>query len=207
MQDGFNKGMDIHTATAAQVFDMPADMVTSEMRRAAKAVNFGIVYGIGAFSLSKDIGVSVAEADRYIKNYFAKYPNVQKFMETTVEDAKEKGYAVTMFGRRRPIPELKNSNKNIQAFGKRAAMNAPIQGTAADIIKIAMIKVYNRLKAEQLNARLILQVHDELIIEVSEADAERAAAVLGEEMRGAVKLDIPLTADVAKGKTWYEAKD
>ena len=207
MQDGFNKGMDIHTATAAQVFDMPADMVTSEMRRAAKAVNFGIVYGIGAFSLSKDIGVSVAEADRYIKNYFAKYPNVQKFMETTVDDAKEKGYAVTMFGRRRPIPELKNSNKNIQAFGKRAAMNAPIQGTAADIIKIAMIKVYNRLKAEQLDARLILQVHDELIIEVSEVDAERAAAVLGEEMRNAVKLDIPLTADVAKGKTWYEAKD
>ena len=207
MQDGFNKGMDIHTATAAQVFDMPAEMVTSEMRRAAKAVNFGIVYGIGAFSLSKDIGVSVAEADRYIKNYFAKYPNVQKFMEQTVDDAKEKGYAVTMFGRRRPIPELKNSNKNIQAFGKRAAMNAPIQGTAADIIKIAMIKVYNRLKAEQLDARLILQVHDELIIEVSEADADRAAAVLGEEMRSAAKLDIPLTADVAKGKTWYEAKD
>lgn len=207
MQDGFNKGMDIHTATAAQVFDMPVDMVTSEMRRAAKAVNFGIVYGIGAFSLSKDIGVSVAEADRYIKNYFAKYPNVQVFMDTTVENAKEKGYAVTMFGRRRPIPELKNSNKNIQAFGKRAAMNAPIQGTAADIIKIAMVKVYNRLKEERLEARLILQVHDELIIEVSEVDAERAAVVLSEEMCNAVKLDIPLIADVSRGSTWYEAKD
>lgn len=206
MQDGFNKGMDIHTATAAQVFDMPADMVTSEMRRAAKAVNFGIVYGIGAFSLSKDIGVSVAEADRYIKNYLAKYPGVKSFMEQTVADAQEKGYAVTMFGRRRPIPELKNSNKNIQAFGKRAAMNAPIQGTAADIIKIAMIKVYKRLKAEKLDARLILQVHDELIIEVSEKDAERASAVLGEEMRSAAKLDIPLTADVSKGRTWYDAK-
>ncbi|MGN0675093.1 MAG: DNA polymerase I, partial [Oscillospiraceae bacterium] len=206
MQDGFNKGMDIHTATAAQVFDMPADMVTSEMRRAAKAVNFGIVYGIGAFSLSKDIGVSVAEADRYIKNYLAKYPGVKSFMEKTVADAQEKGYAVTMFGRRRPIPELKNSNKNVQAFGKRAAMNAPIQGTAADIIKIAMIKVYNRLKAEKLDARLILQVHDELIIEVSEKDAERASAVLGEEMRSAAKLDIPLTADVSKGRTWYDAK-
>ncbi|MCM1023420.1 MAG: DNA polymerase I [Prevotella sp.] len=206
MQEGFLNGMDIHTATAAQVFDMPADMVTSEMRRAAKAVNFGIVYGIGAFSLSKDIGVTVAEADRYIKNYFAKYPNIHSFMDGTVADAQESGYAVTMFGRRRPIPELKNSNKNVQAFGKRAAMNAPVQGTAADIIKIAMIKVYRRLKAENLDARLILQVHDELIIEVSEKDAERAAAVLGEEMRGAAALDVPLTADVSKGKTWYDAK-
>lgn len=206
MQEGFANGMDIHTSTAAQVFDMPADMVTSEMRRAAKAVNFGIVYGIGAFSLSKDIGVTVAEADRYIKNYLAKYPNVSRFMEKTVEDAKAKGYAETMYGRRRPIPELKNSNKNIQAFGKRAAMNAPIQGTAADIIKIAMIKVYKRLAAENLEARLILQVHDELIIEVSEKDAERAAAVLGEEMRGAAKLDVPLTADVSQGRTWYDAK-
>lgn len=206
MQEGFANGMDIHTSTAAQVFDMPADMITSEMRRAAKAVNFGIVYGIGAFSLSKDIDVTVAEADRYIKNYLAKYPNVSRFMEKTVEDAKAKGYAETMYGRRRTIPELKNSNKNIQAFGKRAAMNAPIQGTAADIIKIAMIKVYRRLAAENLEARLILQVHDELIIEVSEKDAERAAAVLGEEMRGATALDVPLTADVSKGKTWYDAK-
>ena len=206
MQEGFRGGMDIHTSTAAQVFDMPADMVTSEMRRAAKAVNFGIVYGIGAFSLSKDIDVTVAEADRYIKNYLAKYPGVSRFMDETVSNAKEKGYAVTMFGRRRPIPELKNSNKNVQAFGKRAAMNAPVQGTAADIIKIAMIKVYKRLKAENLEARLILQVHDELIIEVTEKDAERAAAVLGEEMRGAATLDVPLTADVSKGKTWYEAK-
>ncbi|MBD5137991.1 MAG: DNA polymerase I [Ruminococcus sp.] len=206
MQEGFANGMDIHTSTAAQVFDMPADMVTSEMRRAAKAVNFGIVYGIGAFSLSKDIDVTVAEADRYIKNYLAKYPNVSRFMDETVSNAKEKGYAVTMFGRRRPIPELKNSNKNVQAFGKRAAMNAPVQGTAADIIKIAMIKVFRRLKAENLEARLILQVHDELIIEVTEKDAERAAAVLGEEMRGAATLDVPLTADVSKGKTWYEAK-
>ena len=206
MQEGFANGMDIHTSTAAQVFDMPADMVTSEMRRAAKAVNFGIVYGIGAFSLSKDIDVTVAEADRYIKNYLSKYPNVSRFMDDTVSNAKEKGYAVTMFGRRRPIPELKNSNKNVQAFGKRAAMNAPVQGTAADIIKIAMIKVFKRLKSENLEARLILQVHDELIIEVTEKDAERAAAVLGEEMRGAAVLDVPLTADVSQGRTWYDAK-
>ncbi len=206
MRSNFRNGMDIHTATAAQVFDMPPDMVTHEMRRAAKAVNFGIVYGIGAFSLSKDIDVSVAEADRYIRNYFANYPKIKEFMDKAVKDASEKGYAVTMYGRRRYIPELKNSNKNIQAFGKRAAMNAPIQGTAADIIKIAMVKVYSRLKKEKLDARLILQVHDELIIEVSEKDAERAAAVLGEEMRGAAELAVPLTADVEKGFTWYEAK-
>ena len=206
MQQNFINGMDIHTATAAQVFDMPANMVTSEMRRAAKAVNFGIVYGIGAFSLSKDIDVSVAEADRYIKNYFANYPDIKLFMDNTVKDASDKGYAVTMYGRRRYIPELKNSNKNVQAFGKRAAMNAPVQGTAADIIKIAMVKVYRRLKEEKLDARLILQVHDELIIEVSEKDAERAAAVLGEEMRLAAALDVPLTADVEKGFTWYDAK-
>ncbi|MBQ8825560.1 MAG: DNA polymerase I [Oscillospiraceae bacterium] len=206
MQQNFINGMDIHTATAAQVFGMPADMVTSEMRRAAKAVNFGIVYGIGAFSLSKDIDVSVAEADRYIKNYFANYPKIKAFMDDTVNDASDKGYAVTMYGRRRYIPELKNSNKNVQAFGKRAAMNAPVQGTAADIIKIAMVKVYRRLKEEKLDARLILQVHDELIIEVSEKDAERAAVVLGEEMRSAAVLEVPLTADVEKGFTWYDAK-
>ena len=206
MQQNFIDGRDIHIATAAQVFDMPPEMVTSEMRRAAKAVNFGIVYGIGAFSLSKDIDVSVAEADRYIRNYFANYPNIKSFMDNTVKEATEKGYAVTMYGRRRYIPELKNSNKNVQAFGKRAAMNAPIQGTAADIIKIAMVKVYNRLKAEKLDARLILQVHDELIIEVSEKDADRAAAVLGEEMRNAAVLSVPLIADVEKGHTWYDAK-
>ena len=206
MQENFRKGMDIHTATAAQVFDMPPDMVTSEMRRAAKAVNFGIVYGIGAFSLSNDINVSVAEADKYIKNYFASYPGIKSFMDNTVSEASDKGYVLTMYGRRRYIPELKNSNKNIQAFGKRAAMNAPIQGTAADIIKIAMVRVYDRLKAEKLDARLILQVHDELIIEVSEKDAEKAAAVLGEEMRSAAAPDVPLTADVQKGHTWYDAK-
>ncbi|MCI5903726.1 MAG: DNA polymerase I [Oscillospiraceae bacterium] len=206
MQKNFLDGRDIHTATAAQVFGMPPEMVTPEMRRAAKAVNFGIVYGIGAFSLSKDIDVSVAEADRYIKNYFANYPKIKEFMDNAVADASEKGYAVTMYGRRRYIPELKNSNKNVQAFGKRAAMNAPIQGTAADIIKIAMVKVYARLKKEQLDARLILQVHDELIIEVSEKDADKAAAVLGEEMNSAAKLAVPLTAEVEKGFTWYDAK-
>ena len=206
MRNNFLSGKDIHTATAAQVFGLPEDMILPEMRRSAKAVNFGIVYGIGAFSLSKDIGVSVKEADRYIKNYFATYPKIKEFMDKAVADAEKTGYAVTAFGRRRYIPELKNSNKNIQAFGKRAAMNAPIQGTAADIIKIAMIRVYARLKKEKLNARLILQVHDELIIETSENDKAAAAKILGEEMLAAVNLSVPMQADVGEGKTWYDAK-
>lgn len=204
MQEAFISGKDIHTSTAAQVFGMPEDMVTLEMRRAAKAVNFGIVYGIGAFSLAKDIEVSVAQADRYIKSYLANFSGVAEFMEKSVEDASQKGYSETIFGRRRYIPELAAKNKNLQAFGKRAAMNAPVQGAAADIIKMAMVRVFSRLRAEKLDARLILQIHDELIIEASEKDAARAAEVLGEEMRNAVKLDIPLTADVCVGKSWFE---
>ena len=204
MQDIFNGGGDIHTSTAAQVFGMPEDMVTPEMRRAAKAVNFGIVYGISAFSLSKDIDVSVAKADRYIKSYLSNFSGVAAFMDKAVADATEKGYSETVFGRRRYIPELAAKNKNIQSFGKRAAMNAPVQGAAADIIKIAMVRVWRRLRDEKLDAQLILQIHDELIIEASEKDAARAAEVLGEEMRNAVKLDVPLTADVETGKSWFE---
>lgn len=204
MQESFISGKDIHTSTAAQVFGMPEDMVTPEMRRAAKAVNFGIVYGISAFSLAKDIDVSVAKADRYIKSYLSNFPKVKEFMDKAVADAESKGYSETIFGRRRYIPELAAKNKNIQSFGKRAAMNAPVQGAAADIIKIAMVKVFRRLRDEKLDAHLILQIHDELIIEASEKDAARAAQVLGEEMRNAVKLDIPLTADVEMGKSWFE---
>lgn len=204
MQRSFTEGKDIHTSTAAQVFGMPEDMVTKEMRRAAKAVNFGIVYGIGAFSLAKDIDVSVAQADRYIKSYLSNFSGVRDFMENAVKEAEENGYARTMFGRRRYIPELSAKNKNIQAFGKRAAMNAPVQGTAADIIKIAMVRVFKRLRNELPDARLILQVHDELIIEAPEKDAARAAEILGEEMRNAVRLDVPLTADVCTGRSWFE---
>lgn len=206
MRETFLSGTDIHTRTAAQVFGVPEDFVDADMRRAAKAVNFGIIYGIGAFSLSKDINVSVAEADRYIKAYLANFPSVDKFMKDTVDFALANGYVNTIFGRRRYIPELKNSNKNLQAFGKRAAMNAPVQGTAADIIKIAMVKVYQRLKEEGLDARLILQVHDELIVEASESCAEEAARVLREEMQNAVSLSVPLTADVGRGESWYDAK-
>lgn len=207
MQEAFLSGKDIHTSTAAQVFGLPEDFVSPEMRSAAKAVNFGIIYGIGAFSLSKDIGVSVAEAKRYIQNYLDNFPKVSEFMNQTVEEGIKNGYVTTLFGRRRYIPELNASNKNLQAFGKRAAMNAPIQGAAADIIKIAMVRVYARLKSEALDARLILQVHDELIIEVRESDKDRAEKILKEEMENAVKLAVPMTVDVNSGKSWYDAKD
>ena len=206
MQQAFLSGSDIHTSTAAQVFGLPEDFVSPEMRSAAKAVNFGIIYGIGPFSLSKDIGVSVAEAKKYIQSYLDNYPKVTEFMNKTVADGEKNGDVSTIFGRRRYIPELSASNKNVQAFGKRAAMNAPIQGAAADIIKLAMVKVYRRLKAELPEVHLILQVHDELILEAPEAQAERAAALLKEEMEAAVKLAVPLTVDVHTGKSWYDAK-
>ena len=206
MINAFKSGADIHTATAAQVFGMPEDMVTPELRSRAKAVNFGIVYGIGAFSLSKDIGVSRAEADRYIKNYLATYTGVAAYMENTIEQAKRDGFVTTYYGRRRYLPELSNSNGNLRAFGERVARNAPIQGTAADIIKIAMIRVYDRLKSELPNARLILQVHDELIVECDEKDAKAACTVLTEEMENAASLAVRLTAEAHYGKTWLEAK-
>lgn len=202
----FNSGEDIHTSTAAQVFDMPEIMVTPEMRSAAKAVNFGIIYGIGAFSLSKDIGTSVAQAKKYIADYLERFHKVHEFMETTVENAFNDGSVTTMFGRKRRIPELSSSNKMLQAAGKRIAMNTPVQGTAADLIKIAMINVYRRLKAEQLDAKLILQVHDELILESSIADSERASAILKEEMQGVYDMKVPLAVDVHCGNSWYDAK-
>ena len=206
MISAFTSGEDIHTSTAAQVFDMPAIMVTPEMRSAAKAVNFGIIYGIGAFSLAKDIGVSNAKAKKYINDYLAKYPKVNEFMEKTVDDAMKSGIVSTMFGRKRRIPELLSSNKVIQASGRRIAMNTPVQGTAADLIKIAMINVYKRLKAEKLDAELILQVHDELILEASQADAKRAAEILGDEMQNVYEMRVPLSVDVHTGDSWYEAK-
>ena len=206
MQKAFLENKDIHTITASQVFGVPEDFVLPEMRSAAKAVNFGIVYGIGAFSLSKDIGVTVKEADKYIKEYLANFSGVEKYMTQTVEGGIRDGYVTTIFGRRRYITELNSSNKMLQAFGKRAAMNAPIQGAAADIIKIAMVKVYEKLKEEKLDARLILQVHDELIVEVCEKDKERAKVILQSEMENAVKLSVPLKADVNEGESWYVAK-
>ena len=206
MIEGFKSGADIHASTAAQVFGLPEEMITPEMRSAAKAVNFGIIYGIGAFSLSKDIGVTVYEAKKYIKNYLKNFPNIEKFMNDTVENAKQCGFVTTMFGRRRYVPELSASNKNMQAAGKRIAMNTPIQGSAADIIKIAMVKVYKRLQEEVPEARLILQVHDELIVECDLNDAEKASEILSQEMQSAASLKVPLTADVNRGESWYDAK-
>ena len=206
MISAFTSGEDIHTSTAAQVFDMPAIMVTPEMRSAAKAVNFGIIYGIGAFSLSKDINTSVAQAKKYIADYLARFPKVNEFMERTVDNAMKDGAVTTMFGRKRRIPELSSSNKMLQAAGKRIAMNTPVQGTAADLIKIAMINVYKRLKAEAIDAKLILQVHDELILESDISCADRAAEILKEEMQGVCEMKVPLAVDVHTGDSWYDAK-
>lgn len=206
MISAFESGADIHTATAAQVFGLPIDMVTPVLRSRAKAVNFGIVYGIGAFSLAKDIGVTRKEADNYIKNYLASYPNVASYMENTIKNAKLNGYVTTLFGRRRYLPELSSSNGMLRAFGERVARNAPIQGTAADIIKLAMIKVFDTLKREVPSAKLILQVHDELIVECDKKDAETVSGILKTEMENAVHLSVKLIADAHFGKTWLESK-
>lgn len=206
MIDAFNSGTDIHTTTASQVFKIPLDEVSPLMRSRAKAVNFGIVYGIGAFSLSKDIGVSRAEADKYIKDYLHHYSGVDEYMKSVVEKAKADGYVSTLFGRRRYLPELSSSNGMLRSFGERVARNMPIQGTAADIIKIAMIRVYNRLKAEKLKARLLLQVHDELIVEAPESEAETVKKIVSEEMENACKMKVRLVSDANIDKTWYDAK-
>ena len=202
----FRSGADIHTMTASQVFKVSPEDVTSDLRKRAKAVNFGIVYGIGAFSLSKDLHVTNKEAKQYIDSYFDTYPDVHNFINCLIEDASSTGYAKTMFGRIRYIPELSSSNKNLKAFGERAAMNSPIQGTAADIIKIAMINVDKALTNAGIDAKLILQVHDELIIEAHKDCAEAAYSILKTEMEKATELLVPLTTDVSVGKSWYDAK-
>ncbi|MBS7359430.1 MAG: DNA polymerase I, partial [Oscillospiraceae bacterium] len=206
MINAFKKGIDIHAKTASQVMGIPLEDVTASDRRKAKAVNFGIVYGIGAFSLSKDIGTSVQEADRYIKSYLANYSGVARFMENAKKSASEKGYAETYFGRRRYLPELKEKNAIRRGFGERVAMNMPIQGTAADIIKIAMILVYKRLKEEYPQSKLIMQVHDELIIETPESDAEKISQLLTETMEHACEMSVPFTVEANIGKTWYDTK-
>ncbi len=206
MIEGFSSGDDIHAITASQVFGIPLNMITSQLRSRAKAVNFGIVYGIGAFSLAKDIGVTRKEADEYIKSYLNHYSGVDNYMKHIAEKAKEDGYVTTMFGRRRFLPELKSSNFVTRSFGERVARNMPIQGTAADIIKIAMIKVSKRLESEGLKAQLILQIHDELIVEAPENECNQVKSILEEEMQNAIKLNVALPADAVIGKTWYDAK-
>ncbi len=206
MTDCFNTGVDVHTVTAAKVFGIPESEVTPELRSKAKAVNFGIVYGIGSFSLAKDIHTTRAEAEHFINAYLALYASIDGYMKRSIADAKAKGYAETIFKRRRYLPELTSSNGMLRAFGERVARNMPIQGTAADIIKIAMIRVYRRLQKELPEGRLIMQVHDELILEAPALLAPKAAELLKEEMENAVSLSVKLRADAGIGKTWYEAK-
>ena len=206
MIEAFRENRDIHRATAAKVFHLPEDMVTPLLRSRAKAVNFGIVYGIGAYSLSQDIGVTRKEADAYINGYLELYSGVRDYMERVVQQAKETGYVQTLFGRRRYLPELSSSSFPMRAFGERVARNMPIQGTAADIIKIAMVRVQQRLEKEQRRARLILQVHDELIVEAPQEEADAIAELLTQEMEAAVNLSVPMKADAHVGQTWYEAK-
>lgn len=206
MQEAFRSGEDFHTLTAATVFGVTPDAVTPQMRRSAKAVNFGIVYGISDFSLAGDIGVTRKEARAYIDGYLGHYTGVQTYMKDVVEKARETGYVETSYGRRRSLPELKSTNFNVRSGAERMALNTPIQGTAADIIKLAMIRVRNRMQQEGLNARLVLQVHDELIVECPEAEAQQVMALVTEEMTSAAQLKVPLIADAHQGKSWYEAK-
>lgn len=206
MKQAFLTGEDIHTVTAAQVFGVPTDQVTKQMRSHAKAVNFGIVYGISAFSLAQDIGVPVYEAKEYIETYFKRFPGIRRYMDEVVAQAKERGYVETLMHRRRALPELAASNFNTRSFGERVARNMPIQGTAADVIKLAMVRVDERLHKENLKAKLILQVHDELIVECPEEEKETVARLLTEEMEGAVHLSVPLTAEAHWGINWLEAK-
>ena len=206
MISAFKNNEDIHTVTASQVLGIPASEVTSDQRSSAKAVNFGIVYGIGEFSLSQDLGISVKEAKQYIASYLEKYHGVREYMERIKQQAKENGYVTTMMNRIRYIPELKSPNFNMRQFGERVALNTPIQGTAADIIKLAMVRVDQRLIRENLKSKLLLQVHDELIVEAHNDEVEKVVSILREEMENAAQLNVPLVADVAVGHSWYDAK-
>ncbi len=202
----YHEGDDIHAITASKVFHVPFEEVTPLMRRNAKAVNFGIVYGISSFGLSQDLSISVGEAKEYMEKYFETYPGVRLYQDRVIQEARDKGYSTTMYGRRRPIPELKSQNFNLRQFGERVAMNAPIQGTAADIMKIAMIDVFFRLKRDELKSRLILQIHDELVIETAPDEVESVCSILKEEMESAAELSVPMEVDCHTGSDWYEAK-
>lgn len=203
--EAYKSSEDIHAITASQVFGVPLDEVTPLQRRNAKAVNFGIIYGISSFGLGRDLSISVSEAKQYIENYFKTYPGIKDFLDGLVASAKKKGYSETIYGRRRPIPELKNKNFMTRSFGERVAMNAPIQGSAADIMKIAMLKIYERIKTADLKSRLLLQVHDEVLVETAVEEKEEVRKIIKESMEGAAELKVPLTADVNEGNNWYEA--
>ena len=204
--EAYNEGKDIHATTAAQVFGVSLGDVTETMRRRAKVVNFGIIYGMSSYGLAKDLACSPSEAQEIIDRYFKTYADVKEYMRLNVENAKKDGYVKTILGRKRWIPEIKSSNYNVRSFGERAAMNMPLQGSSADIIKIAMNRVSERLSAEKMQAKLVLQVHDELALDTPLAEKDAVSALLKEEMEGAIKLNVPLIAEVKTGKSWYEAK-
>jgi DNA polymerase-1 len=206
MVEAFRSGGDIHAETASQIFGVPAQSVTPLQRRRAKAVNFGIVYGISAFSLAGDIGVSVQEAQSYIDGYLENFSGVRAYMKDIVERARNDGYVTTLFGRRRGLPELKSPNRSVRQFGERVSLNMPIQGTAADIIKLAMVNAARRMSGDGLSSRLILQVHDELIAECPEDELDAVKALLREEMENVTSLSVPLVAETRAGKSWYDAK-
>ena len=206
MISAFKNNEDIHAVTASQIFGVPISRVTREQRGHAKTINFGIIYGMSDYTLAQDLKISVPEAKFYTQNYFKKYHGVREYMDGIKEEASKTGCVKTLLNRVRRIPELSSSNHNVRAFGERAAMNTPIQGSAADIIKLAMVKVHERLRSEGLKAKLILQVHDELIVEAPEEEVEAVKRILKEEMENAVKLDVPLVVDMAVGKSWYETK-
>ena len=206
MLDAFRTGQDVHARTASEIFDVPLNEVDSTLRSRAKAVNFGIIYGISGFGLARNTGVTQQEAKSFIGRYFAKYPGVKRFMDTAVEDGQQNGYALTLMGRRRYLPELTAGSAMVREFGKRAAMNTPVQGTAADIIKLAMVRVDEALRREKLQSRLILQVHDELLLECPPEEVGIAARILQEAMEGVIQLSVPLSAEVHQGANWAEAK-
>jgi DNA polymerase-1 len=204
--EAYKQAKDIHRITASLVFHTPFEEVTNQQRSNAKAVNFGIVYGISSFGLGQDLNISRKEAERFIEKYFETYPKIKSYLDGAVAEAKEKGYSTTMFGRRRPIPELSSSNFMQRSFGERIAMNSPIQGTAADIIKIAMIQVNEELKKRNLRSRLLLQIHDELLVETHKDEIAEVSQIMVEKMQNAAQLSVPLEAEVKQGKNWYEAK-
>jgi DNA polymerase-1 len=201
----FLEDEDVHARTASEIFGLSPDEITPEMRRKAKAVNFGIIYGISAFGLAQDIGVSNAEAKRYIDSYFARYPKVREFIDRTIEDTKTRGYVTTLLGRRRFIPELASSTAAVRNFGERTAVNTPIQGTAADLIKLAMIHIQARIKRQELRSRMILQVHDELVFEVPDREIATMKTLVRGEMEGVLTLSVPIKVDMGVGKNWDEA--
>jgi DNA polymerase-1 len=204
--EAFNEGIDIHTKTAMDVFGVSLDDVTPEMRRRAKTVNFGIVYGISDFGLSQQLNISRREAAEFIEQYYKSYPKIRTYMNSIVEFCEKNGYVETLMGRRREIPEIKDKNRQVREFGRRAAMNAPIQGSAADLIKLAMINIYRRMQEAGVRSRMILQVHDELIFNVPEDEIEQMTKLIEEGMTQAMKLKVPLTVECSVGKNWYEAK-